>query len=438
MRERLVTLACAFGALALFYVMFIGTGARRSSDGEVARPVASERRGNGYFAAGEWLERSGVRVVSLRERYAALTGTELEVPGQGNALLVTLPGAQGFQTEELLHLDRWVRRGNTLIVMAALFDRPDWALASGGGFTDDLLALTGLGLESAESRERRLRGEFMMPPSSGRRAESPDAAAATLRKLHEPRALTFEPARPHAYFDGVRRAEALTDYPASEWSARVPYDAFVLTLARLEPGGEGVLWTRSLGAGRIIVSALGTPFTNRALGRRDNARLLANLVAANVAPEGAVLFDDLRQGVSAAYDPARFYADRRLHLTIGILVALWLAWVLGSTRLRAVRTATTAPRETDLLYAAGGFFARVVPVHAAAQRLYQHFFDGVRARLGLPRNGEATWEWLERHPRLAAGDLERLKAGYAAAHSEQRVDLGAVHQLLLQIERRIA
>ena len=68
-----------------------------------------------------------------------------------------------------------------------------------------------------------------------------------------------------------------------------------------------------MGAGSILLSAGGTLFTNRALGNADNAGLFANIVSARVARDGVVLFDDLRQGLSANYDPARFYRDPRLY-----------------------------------------------------------------------------------------------------------------------------
>src|SRR4029077_2729293 len=97
-----------------------------------------------------------------------------------------------------------------------------------------------------------------------------------------------------------------TDYPPDEWSLRMPYDNFVLTLAR-DANGEGALFEQRLGAGRILLAAGGTLFTNRALGNDDNARLIANIVSGTMLSSGVVLFDDLRQGLSASYDPARFY-----------------------------------------------------------------------------------------------------------------------------------
>lgn len=440
MRERLVTLACALGALALFYVMFIGTArAPDPSRAGVVRPASVERRANGYFGASEWLARSGVRVVSLRERFTALAGPELGLAPRGNLLIVTLPGVQGIRTEELLPLDRWIRAGNTLLVMAALGDRPDWAQATGTVSTDDLAALTGLSVEPAAARDRRLRGEASEADPAGEDAiEALRGVPREGVRLAEPRRTTLVANRAHAYFEGVRTVAALSDYPSSSWVVRVPYDTFFLALARTSDRGDDALWTRRLGAGRIIVSGFASLFTNRALGLEDNARLLANVAATNVAADGTVLFDDLRQGLAASYDPAQFFSDPRLYWTVAILLGLWLAWVLGGTRLRTPAAAMRVPRETDLIRAGGEFLARVLPVRAAARTLYEHFFAGLRARLGLPRNGEPPWDWLERHPRIAREDLERLKAGYAAAHGSGRVRLVPLRNLLLHIDRLIS
>src|SRR6185503_3788953 len=108
---------------------------------------------------------------------------------------------------------------------------------------------------------------------------------------------------PHALLQGVHTLGLETDYVPKEWSLRIPYDNFVLTLARDEKG-EGALFEQHLGAGRVLLCAGGSLFTNRAIGNADNARLFANIVSTRVARDGVVLFDDLRQGLSANYDPA--------------------------------------------------------------------------------------------------------------------------------------
>jgi hypothetical protein len=208
---------------------------------------------------------------------------------------------------------------------------------------------------------------------------------------------------------------------------KIPYDGFVLSLAHEQRTGDGVLWTRLSGKGRVMVSGLGSVLTNRALGLADNGRLLANIVAATVAPGGAVLFDDMHQGLGAAYDPAKFYSDARLYETVGILVAVWLVWVLGSTRLRWSVTQASVPREAELVQVTGKFFARVLTSDAAARGLFAHFFR----RIG------SSWQRLDELDRVSHVELQQLKDWYAAAHAARRVPLLRLRRLMLKIERQL-
>lgn len=443
MSDRLFTLLCALGALFLFLAMFVRGGSGFDQGRDVPRPTSVERRGNGYYAAASWLRSEGVRVESLRERFDALLARE-DLPPTGNLLIVTLPATTSFGTEEFLPLDRWIRRGNTLFVLAALSDNPDWAFALGGLAPGDLNLLTGLEFETVRMREHRLQTARSrdgrrpsVPPGDPAERTQPQPGAPVSAAFAEPRHSALAANRSHAYFVGVREAIALSDYPQQPWTVKVPYEGFVLSLARQRETGEGVLWTRPLGEGRIVVSGFGSLFTNRALGLGDNAQLLANIVSVNVSPEGAVLFDDVHQGLGAVYDPAQFYRDPRLHATIGILIALWLAWVLGSTRLRAPVRRLPAPRDADLVRAAGELLARVLRPDAAARRLFEHFFQRVRARTGT-RSAGPPWELFERHPRIAPADLERLRAWYADAHAARRVPLRRLHNLIVRVESRFA
>lgn len=113
MKERLITLLCALGAIALFMAMFMRGGGSIDRRNDVPRPTTAERRGNGYYAALSWLEAEGIRTISVRDRLGTLA-TRDDLPPAGNLLLVTLPATTGFKTEEFLPLDRWVRAGNTL------------------------------------------------------------------------------------------------------------------------------------------------------------------------------------------------------------------------------------------------------------------------------------------------------------------------------------
>jgi len=429
MKERLITFVCALGALALFALMFLKRDDALGHD--VRSPVSSERRGAGYHAAMTWLDDEGIRTLSLRERFETLAKRKDLTP-TGNLLIVTLPGRLDFKTAEFRPLDRWIRAGNTLLVMAALSDTPDWSAELSELPWGDLSVLTGLEFESVQARARRLArraGQNVPEPSD-------DESRKSARALGEPQQNVLVPNRPHAYFEGVRRVVALSDYPRQPWTVKVPYQGFVLALAHDESNGEGTFWTRPLGNGRIIVSGFGSLFTNRAIGLADNARLLANLVGANVGEHGTVLFDDAHQGVGATYDPDKFFKDRRLYVTAAILGALWFLWVLGSTRLRLPAARNAAPREAELIRAAGGFLSRAVSSSAGARQLIENFFRCVTARAGSA--ADVPWDLLERNSRVSRSDLDQLRRWYEDSRAERRVPLRSLHNLILRLDRQMA
>lgn len=412
MKERLITFICALGALALFFTMFLHEDSGGFGGADVPRPTTEERGVNGYQAAVQWLDHEHIRTLSLRDRYDRISKKNLAATG--NVLIVTLPATAVFKTEEFRPLDHWVREGNTLVVLAALSDTPDWAFSLGGMTPGDLNLLTGLEFESTRIRDLRAR-------------KSTDAKDSLVRlPLHYPEQHreTLLPNREHAYFNGVHQVVALTDYESQPWTVKVPYEGFVLTLAHDRQTGEGALWTRPLGKGRIVVSGLGSIFTNRALGLADNARLLSNIVAINLGTRGAVLFDDVHQGLGANYDPVKFYRDPRLHMTIAIVAALWLSWVLGATRLRLPTWRAPVPREAELVRATGGFLARVMTPAAAARRMFDLFLK------------HRPWELLERQPRIAAADLVQLKAWHAQLGTS-KIPLVRLHNLMIKIDRQL-
>jgi hypothetical protein len=421
-KERLVTLVCALGALALFFTIFLHEDEHEGEGKEIPRPTTEERGANGYHAALEWLDGQHIRVESLRDRFDKLAARPAPA-ATGNLLIVTLPATTVFKTEEFRPLDRWVRAGNTLLVLAALSDSPDWAFFQKAMTASDLNLLTGLDFETARARDQRLQNG-----SVTRAADKPDVAAevaAAARRFTQPQRETLLPNSPHAYFNGVHEAVALSDYAVMPWTVKVPYEGFVLALGHERESGEGAFWTRPLGNGRIVVSGLGSLFTNRAIGLADNGRLLANIIATDLGPQGVVLFDDVHQGLGADYDPAKFYRDPRLHATLGIAALLWLSWVLGATKLRVPVVRSPVPREAELVRATGGFLARVLTPAAAARRMFEHFLR------------RTSWDLLERQPRIARADLEQLKTWYAQARSSRPVPLTGLHNLIVRINRQL-
>jgi hypothetical protein len=406
----------ALAGLALFYVMFLSDDAAQQPR-ETTHPTTAERGPDGYFTAMRWLQRSGAVVQSLRERYQSLTAAGRGRSAAGNLLIVTLPGEMQWRTEEIAALDRWLRQGNTLLVMAALSDQPEWAFGHGANNPGLLQDLTGIEFEPVERREQRLH-----PLPRGGRGDAAAKRQPSVdlpRMLAVPQRLQAAPVSPRPWFDDVADLVALSDYPRNSWTARLPYDGFMLQLARDRATGEGVLWERRLGAGRIMVSAYGSSLTNRVLAEADNARGLANLVASTVPDGGAVIFDDLHQGISAAYDGRKFYADRRLWVSVTVLFAVWLTWVIGATRLRTPQHALPAPRNIDLIRAAGALLARRLSPQAAALQM----IDAV-----LPQ-----WQGLEHDPRIQTADWARLQQLREAAGGGRRLSLVELHNLLLRI-----
>jgi hypothetical protein len=421
-RERLITLACALGALVLFATLLVRGDAPGSHS--AGRPTTAEQRGNGLMAAMTWLHGEGIRTLSVRERFDKLAARR-DLPATGNLMIVTLPVAIPFSLTELGALNNWVHAGNTLLILATLSDRPEWG-RSGLMLLSDLQALAGLDVRAARGGDHP-------------QASDPGTVFGPASALPKPQRGTLVANRPHPYLRGVSTATAWSDYVPQSWTVTIPRDGFVLSLAHQRENGADVLWLRAVSAGTIIVSGFGSLFSNRALGVADNARLLANIVGGAVSPAGAVLFDDEHQGLTAAYDPAKFYRDPRLYQTLGVLAALWVMWVLGGTRLRLQRVRKRAPRETELVRATGAFLARVLRPAAAARRMYEHFFARLRSRTRRStQDGDAPWEWLKQQPRLSRADVLQLKEWYAEAYSDRRVPLTQVHNLIVRIERQLS
>ena len=450
MRERLTTLVCALAALLLIGTLLLRgdpLAARRATP-----PTTLEHSDNGLLGARSWLQGEGVRTVALRQRFDTLL-RQTGLPRSGSLLIVSLPAVTGVRSDEAAALDRWIRDGNTLLVLAALRDRPGWAQYP-FVMANDLQLLTELSLAPAEQQaERSPPRRAAAPAPAERRDHSGRAPADTKRpsetgaarltrlatELNTPELSTLVPNRAHPYFAGVARAEALSDYAPLGYSVALPREGFALSLAHETGSAEDAFWVRPHGAGTIIVSGFGSLFSNRALGRADNARLLANLIAVSVAADGVVVFDDQHQGLSDSYDPARFYRDPRLYGTLAVIAAVWLTWVLGATRLHSPRVRTVAPREAELVRTTGLYLARVLRPAAAARRLLEQFLQRVSTAQGAGVPDPAwLWQWLENHPRLRRAEVQQLREWYAAACSDRSVPLMRLHNLIVHTERQLA
>lgn len=434
MRERLTTLVLALAALLVFLSLFVH--AQGPPGTSVSVPTTADRERNGLLGALTWLGEEGVRTRAVRERFTLLSRVR-DLPARGNLLIVTLPAAVPFRSDETAALDRWLHQGNTLLVLAALADRPAWA-RDRGVLDSDLHLVTGLEIES-------VRPAHPARGAAGSRARGdPGEDAATglaraMRLMVKPERDTLLPNRAHRYLEGVGSLTGFSDYVPRRWKVKLPRDGFPLCLAHVAASGDCGLRLLTDGAGTLVLSSFGSLLSNRALGEGDNARLLANLVGASVAADGAVLFDDQHQGLSDTYDPDSFYRDRRLYLTLGILAAVWLVWVLGGTRLTAPAAPPLPPGEADLVRSTGLFLARVLRPSAAARCMFEHFFQRLRRTLREPTlDPSPYWDWLEMNPRLARAEVAQLRAWYADAWSDTKVPLTRLHNLIVRTEMRIA
>ena len=408
MKDRLITAALAAGALLLFYALMVPKPQGTAPASGV--PVSDSARPAGYLGIWRWLGAAHVPRVSLRERYTALA--QLAPRPRGNILLLTLPQRVPMQAEELASLRRWVARGNTLLVAAALDDRPAWTL---GAY--DPLELKNL---------RRLSGlQFKPSPRS-----------TTLRALASalgprPEALQVRSAQP--LMRGISALHPVGALIGRPWVAHATDHRLPLVLATISQRGAPAVWLERLGGGQIIVSAVASPFSNAGLVRRGNARFLANVLAWSRRPRGAVIFDDAHQGLTAFYDADAFFADPRLHNTLLWLLALWLVFVFGTQPLRAMRTHWQAIDETAYIDGSARYLAAVVRPEDIAQRLIAGFAAEIQARVP----NEDPWQWLRSGSGAAPRDWRALEQLRERTGAGKRVNVLRLQSILARLRRQL-
>ena len=404
MRERMPTVLLALGALLLFYLLFIPKPHR--TEVPEGLPLSSDARPDGYLAIWRWLGAQHIPRLSLRYRYARLPAL-LRHP-TGNLLLLTLPQRVPMHRAELTALKRWIGRGNTVLIIAALDDTPFWSLGAG---------------RTLEIKDLRRLTELTFTPVP---------AAPLLHTLRE-HPLDFFSDGAQPLLTDVYRLRAIESLPARDWLERpLPGAALPLTLATRLDGGNPVLWLQPLGAGQIILCAAASPFSNAGILLADNARFLANVVDWSVRPGGEVVFDDAHEGLAAFYDAQAFYADPRLHATLAWIALMWLAFVLGSRPLRNQRRAWQPASEVTDLEGSARYLAAVVRPAAVARRLIEDFLAELRTAAQPD-----PWARLAHEPRVTPQQQRALRSLYQRACADQRVDLTRLQTLLAWLRRQM-
>jgi hypothetical protein len=428
-------LLLALGALALFYMVLMPKP--RDESRLPSQPVSIDIRGDGYQALWRWLDAQHIRALSFRDRYDKLAAAG--IPASGNLLITTLPHQAPVRGKELDDLDAWLARGNTLLLLAAMDDTPRWSLGMTPDFLPILTRMSGLAfVELRPPKPAAGNAAGGTPPSSVTKS-----AQRVLQSLLQPQRGSIAPRIRHPLLEGVQSIATESAYPAARWLASGNHGALALDLGDRTDHVAGItvpepaLWLLPRGEGQVIVLAYASPFTNAVIGRDDNARLFANIVAWSAGTRGAVLFDDAHQGLVNYYDPKAFFADHRLHRTLLWILLLWLLFVLGWQRMRAPASSWNPVDVTTFIKVTGGFLAARSGANATALRLLGNFFNGIRQRLALPQDGEPVWDWLAAQATVPPAELARLRALHARAQARERIDLVQLQNCLTGITGKL-
>ena len=405
MKDRLVTAGGAL--LALLAVVAIGLADYQPP---ATRPTSVEAGPNGYRALRDWLQDGGIEVASHRGRLTGLT----ERYGIGNLLVSTLPYQLPMQQDEIRGLRAWVAAGNTLLLLAALNDTPDWSAgAVPDAFLDDLAALTGMAFETVET-------------AMGRNEEE------VLDVLQPQRTIALRPVAAHPLTAGVQALAGVTDGRTDVWQVASAPAALRLRVAVTESEGVDAIWQIRHGDGHVLLAGLGSLAVNRNIAAADNARFVANVVRHHLAVGKRAIFDDMHQGLSSLYDPAAFFKDQRLHASIAFVLALWFVYMIGTwNRLASPRQRAAEPGQQDFVRAVGGFFARKLGAVEAGRQLFRFCFVELAGRGS--RFEQPPWRQLDVNPAIDKALLATIKADHARLSAGKRVDLRRLRNRLRQL-----
>jgi hypothetical protein len=412
MNERLTTLVGVLAALLLVVGIFLQPGTKAP----ISRPTSIEPGPNGLLALARWLDSEGVSVISARERYPTLTA----LTPSGNLLITAAPHERPIRADEVQSLKTWIAAGNTLLVLAALDDTPDWSMTPDTSrFLLDLEALTGVRFEAVpadtDEDEPRLLGE----PGTQSSIELQANGSA------------------HSLLTSVVRIRSHSDSTASLWqpAADSPHPGTVLL--KESSTGMAAAWTRPFGRGHIITVAVSSLFSNRVLGEVDNRVLFSNIVRWHLSTGANVVFDDLHQGLSTLYDPEAFYSDSRVGITLLFLLAFWFIYMIGTqNRLLPIRPSDPVPQQGDFVRAMGGFLARQLRPDAAARMMIARWSEELASR-GISATGPSLWNRLAENPLLDQDRLRALEDMEQRAKAGEKVDLGQLHNGIQRIREAL-
>jgi hypothetical protein len=442
MHDRLKVFALALGCL---FVVVMLLSPQMQPEIEYSKPDTTDRGDYGLLGLKNWLDHSSINNISLRRRYSTLESIG-ELNGGGHLLITSIPHAIPARNNELTQLSDWLKHGNTLMILAAERDEPAWnfaALMRFGGL-DGVRVLEEFELEfkSASDEnddETTDEDEDTEAVSSGNDTQEDHSdelseALSVLRKTNTRETIELV-SLGHPLVHGIDTVSTRTTQ-TSVIRLLQATDAGHVAMPLLVTGGndDAAFWEVLHGEGRIWISAYPDLFGNITLGEGDNARLLERLIQASVGPDGFVLFDDFHFGLSDLYDPAAFYSDRRLHVSVLFVIAFWFIYVLGHVnRLAPPPVQLSRPKESDFVQAVAGLCARRIRPNTVAQGIIGHFFNEVRSKHRQPENARPAWDLLQQHSRVSENDIKGLQKFVRDIGKDKKVSLNKLSQLLNNI-----
>ncbi|MEM8660344.1 MAG: DUF4350 domain-containing protein [Pseudomonadota bacterium] len=411
MSDRLVTFLGACAALLIFIALIY----QPQSAPPASKPLSKEAGAAGYLALRQWLDLEQVNALAARTRVSRWIDDDT-ITEQGNLLLTTLPQKHPFTIDELDALHAWVAQGNTLLVMAALDNTPTWSLqVNDSSFLSQFEELTDLRLSAAvdENDDTINIGGFF--------DETP---------------VFFSPVQAHPLMSGVGRLESISDSVTAIWQLEPdPDDYFVARLATEESSGVGAVWEVPWGKGQILVSASSNLFSNRMLGKSDNARFISNIIRYHLSANGTFIFDDMHQGDSDIYDADAFFGDERLLYSMLFILAFWLIYLVGtSKRIAPPLRPERFPQQSDVVTAAAAFMSRKLTKVDAGRLMIDQWLRELHAR-GLLIPGANPWDQLDA---LTVSDklpLQSLREAQAQLNEGKAVDLTELNNNLYFMRR---
>jgi len=426
MKDRLLTIVGGLLAFALVVILLVPT--KQDDAGRISRPLSTDRGRAGLQGLQRWLEQGGVEAVALGRRYTELASS-LELNPLGNLLIVSLPQLVPSRPDEREALRVWVAQGNSVLVLVAAGDAPRWMMVSRGSSTHDFLDSLGFELDIHDYDDVE---EEQGEDDGGRKEDAAWQSMKDLSALFTGDPVALRPRFPHPLTRDVKSVTARSFKSLDRgWKlSGTSTGRLVLPLLGEVDRGDA-FWEARVGNGRMWVSRYSDLFANAGLGEADNARFLANLIAAALGPHGRVLFDDMHQGATDLYDAKAFFRDPRFVNTMLFATGLWLLYLVGrSRRLAPPREEVSRYYAADLARAMAGFFVRRLSSATVERQLFMFFFNDIRGRYGLPANGQPVWSMLSGMSRVSADDVAALRSHYERSAASKSSDLMVITRLM--------